>query len=69
GQAGSGVFVAPTAIADYVCAQYGVQTLGVIDTVRDQLYAITTQRRMTHPAVIAVSNVARNEVFGSPMEG
>jgi len=68
GQAGSGVFVAPTAIADYVSAQYGVRSLGTIDTVREQLYAITTQRRLTHPAVVAVSRVAREEVFGRPVE-
>ena len=66
GQAGSGVFVAPSAIADFVCRQYGVQTLGLIDSVREQLYAITTQRRLTHPAVIAVRQVARDEVFGKP---
>ena len=68
GQAGSGVFVAPTAIADYVCTQYGVRALGAIDAVREQLYAITTQRRLTHPAVIAVSQAARTEVFGNPLE-
>ena len=66
GQAGSGLFVAPTAIADYVCTQYGVRTLGAIDAVQEQLYAITTQRRLTHPAVIAISQAARNEVFGNP---
>jgi len=66
GQAGSGLFVAPTAIADYVCTQYGVRTLGAIDVVQEQLYAITTQRRLTHPAVIAISQAARNEVFGNP---
>ena len=67
GQAGSGVFVAPTAIADFVCKQYGVQALGTIDSVREQIYAITTQRRITHPAIIAVSQVAREEVFGKPI--
>jgi len=61
--------VAPTAIADYVCIQYGVQTIGAIETVREQLYAITTQRRITHPAVVAVTQVAREEVFGRPNAG
>lgn len=54
GQAASGVFVAPSATAAYVCKQYGVQMLGAIDSVREQLYAITTQRRLIHPAVIAI---------------
>ena len=66
GQAGAGVFVAPSVIADFICKQYGVQTLGAIDSVREQLYAITTQRRLTHPAILAISQVARDEVFGMP---
>ena len=65
GQAGSGVFVAPSAIASYICRQYGVLVLGTIESVREQLYAITTQRRLTHPAVVAISQVARDEVFGN----
>lgn len=64
GQAGSGIFVASTALADHVCKQHGVQILGVITEVQEQLYAITTQRHLTHPAVVAVSQVARQEVFG-----
>ena len=64
GQAGSGIFVAPSAIAGFICKQYGVQTLGAIDSVREQLYAITTHRRLIHPAVVAISQVAREEVFG-----
>ena len=66
GQAGAGVFVAPSVIADFICKQYGVQTLGAIDSLREQLYAITTQRRLTHPAILAISQVARDEVFGMP---
>ena len=69
GQAGSGVFVAPSAIADYVRKQYGVKKLGTIDSVQEQLYAITTQRRLIHPAVVAISQVAREEVFGHPAKG
>ena len=66
GRAGSGVFVAPSAIADSICSQYGVGILGTIDSVREQLYAITTHRRITHPAVVAICQVAREEVFRSP---
>ena len=66
GQAGAGVFVAPSAIADFVGVQYGVQMLGTIDSVREQLYAITTQRRLTHPAILAIRQVARDEVFCMP---
>lgn len=64
GHAGAGLFVAPSAIADQVCRQYKVVALGRIDAVVEQLYAITTERRMTHPAIVAVSEAARREVFG-----
>jgi LysR family transcriptional regulator, transcriptional activator of nhaA len=58
GQGGAGLFVAPTAIADYVCRQYSVRTMGRIDAVTEELYAITTERRIRHPATIAVSQAA-----------
>lgn len=54
GQAGAGFFTASVAIAEYVCKQYQVQQIGVVDKVTEQLYAITTERRLTHPAVMAI---------------
>jgi LysR family transcriptional activator of nhaA len=63
GQGGAGLFVAPTAIADYVCRQYGVRPLGRIEAVVEQLYAITTERRLRHPAMLAVSEAAHRDVF------
>ena len=64
GQAGAGLFAAPTAIADHVCQQYRLVQIGCIDSVVEQLYAITTERRLTHPAIVAISKVAREDVFG-----
>lgn len=69
GQAGAGLFVAPTAIADIVCEQYQVTALGRIDAVVEQLYAITTERRLTHPAIVAISKAARRDVFGGARQG
>jgi LysR family transcriptional activator of nhaA len=66
GQAGAGLFAAPTAIADYVCQQYAVQALGRIDSVAEQIFAITTERRLTNPAIVAVVKATRREVFGRP---
>lgn len=63
GQAGAGVFVAPSAIANHVCEQYKVIEIGRIDSVVEQLYAITTERRLTHPAIVAISKAARQDVF------
>lgn len=65
GQGGAGLFVAPSAIADYVCRQYDVRAIGRIEAVHEQLYAITTERRMQHPAAMAISRAASREVFAT----
>jgi LysR family transcriptional activator of nhaA len=70
GQAGAGLFVAPTAIAAYVTDQYRVSAVGRIDAISEQLYAITTERRLSHPAIVAIIQVARDEVFAdAPRDG
>lgn len=62
GQTGAGVFFAPTAIAAQVIEQYNVVALGRIDVV-EQVYAITTERRLRHPATLAISTNARTRLF------
>jgi LysR family transcriptional regulator, transcriptional activator of nhaA len=54
GQAGAGFFAASAAISDYICQQYQVQQVGLVDKITEQLYAITTERRLTHPAILAI---------------
>lgn len=63
GQDGEGLFVAPSAIAAFICDQYKVEWLGELPDVSEQLYLITTARRLTHPAMIAMTRVAREEIF------
>lgn len=63
GQAGAGLFVAPSAIADHICEQYKVVQVGRIDSVVEQHYAITTERKLTHPAIVEISKSAREVVF------
>lgn len=63
GQAGAGVFFAPTVIAQQVGRQYGVVELGQVKTLVEQVYAITTERRLTHPATLAISQTARTDLF------
>lgn len=64
GQLDVGFFAAPYAISDYICSQYKVELVGVIDSVFDQLYAITTERRLTHPAMISIIK-STAEIFDS----
>jgi LysR family transcriptional activator of nhaA len=63
GSGGSGVFAVPLVVADEVEASYGVVRLGGVDNVRERVYAITLERRIREPAVVAISEAAR-EVFG-----
>ena len=64
GHAGAGLFLAPSAIEAEVQRQYEVRVVGRIDAVRERFYAITVERRITHPVVLAISTMARHELFG-----
>lgn len=64
GQSGEGVFPAPTAVSDQVSAQYGVIPIGDVDTIRERFYAVSVERRIKHPAVNAIVDAARADVFG-----
>ncbi len=59
GQAGVGIITTPSVIAREVEQQFNVVELGRTEEVVDEFYAITVQRRMTHPAVQAISEAAR----------
>lgn len=58
GQAGVGMFVAPTTIAGEVERQYGVLPMGCVDDVVERFYAISVERRAGHPAVVAINEAA-----------
>jgi LysR family transcriptional activator of nhaA len=55
GEAGVGVFPAPTMIAEQVCRQYGVRRIGEATGVTESYFAISVERRLTHPATLAIS--------------
>jgi len=59
GQAGTGIFIVPTPIATEVAKQYGVRIIGSTEDVREQYYAISVERRISHPAVSAITETAR----------
>ncbi len=59
GQAGAGLFAMPVAIESEVRRQYRVRRVGRLDPVRQRFYAITVERKLTNPAVVAISERAR----------
>jgi len=63
GRAGAGVFASPSVIAEQVQRQYGVVAIGRTEAVREAFYAISVERRLTHPAVVAITSAARKTLF------
>jgi LysR family transcriptional regulator, transcriptional activator of nhaA len=65
GREGRGVFMAPTVLEAEVQAQYGVQLVGRSDELVEEFFAISVERRITHPCVVAITDTARDRLFGS----
>jgi LysR family transcriptional activator of nhaA len=63
GQAGDGIFVAPTVIEREVIKQYQVQVIGRTLDIKERFYAISAERIIKHPAVAAISEAARLKLF------
>jgi LysR family transcriptional regulator, transcriptional activator of nhaA len=63
GGEGRGVFMAPTVLEDETCAQHGVQVLGRTSELVEEFYAISVERRITHPCVVAITQSARQALF------
>ena len=62
GEAGAAVFPAPTVIASQVCRHYRVAVVGETEVVRERYYALSAERRVTHPGVVALTAAARAEL-------
>jgi len=65
GRVGEGVFAAPSVIADEIVAQHRLAVIAELDDVRERFYAVTVERRIDHPAVRALTERARTEVFAT----
>ena len=63
GREGHGVFLSPTVVEAETVAQYGVKLLGRSDEMVENFYAISVERRITHPCVVAITDAARGELF------
>jgi LysR family transcriptional activator of nhaA len=68
GQAGFGAFVAPTLLQEEMQAHYDVVAIGEVQGVCAEYFAISVERRLTHPCVLAITRAARSHIFktGSP---
>jgi len=65
GQGGEGIFSVPSVVEAGVKKQYGVHVVGRTDAVVERFYAITIERRIKNPAVVAISDSAKRNLFAS----
>ncbi len=66
GQGGSGLYPVPALIAEQICQQDGMHIVGQVESVLERFYAISVERRVTHPGVLAILQAASQELFASP---
>lgn len=63
GERGAGVFTTPTTVEQDVIDKYGVEVVGRTSDVRERFYIISPERRIKHPAVTAITEAARQDLF------
>ncbi len=63
GEVGLGVFAGPSAIEAEVLKRYRLRVIGRVSTIRQRFYAISAERRLSHPAVVAIADAARKVIF------
>ena len=66
GQQGLGVFAAPAIIRNEIEKQYGVREIGLIEGRKERFYAISVEKKLKHPAVVAIAEAARNRSADDP---
>jgi LysR family transcriptional activator of nhaA len=54
GAAGLGLFPVPTAVERTIRSRFPVHRVGVVTEVHESFYAITVERRISHPAIVAI---------------
>jgi len=60
GEAGAGVFAAPSVVEGEVVRHHRVRVMGRTTDIRERYYAISAERRLKHPAVVAMTQAARS---------
>lgn len=63
GEAGYGLFAAPSVIEEEICKMYNMAVIGRTDAITEQFFAISPERRIKHPSVVRIIEAARSELF------
>jgi LysR family transcriptional activator of nhaA len=65
GREGGGVFMAPSVLESETVEEFGVEVIGRSDEMVEEFYAISVERRVTHPCVVAITDAARGQLFNA----
>lgn len=63
GEAGTGIFVGPSAIEQEISTMYRSSVIGRSESILESFFAISPERRLKHPAVIRITEAARSTLF------
>jgi len=63
GQDGEGFFAVPDVIKSEISVRYGVKAIGKTDKCREDFYAVSIERKLKHPAVVAITEAARSDLL------
>lgn len=61
---GLGFMSVPTLVAKEIVTRFGFREIGQTNECKQQFYAITPERKLTHPAVLAITSQGRVAVSG-----
>ena len=65
GREGRGVFMAPSVLEAETVAQFGVDVIGRTDELVEEFFAVSVERRISHPCVLAITDAARGQLFSA----
>jgi LysR family transcriptional activator of nhaA len=63
GQAGVGLFVAPSGVEEEICSQFSVGVVGRVESIRERFYIMALESRIHQPAITAVLESARRGIW------
>lgn len=63
GAGGAGLFPAPAATAEEIRRQFGAEVVGRLEGVEVRYFAVSVERRLTHPAVVVVTREAKRALL------
>ena len=54
----------PSVMEKETASQFEVQCVGRSDELIEEFFAVSVERRITHPCVLAITDAARGQLFG-----